>query len=99
MFRHNFDTESFEVLRKGAELLDGICLYDKPTTQCDRDHMYRRVDGLCNNVYNRRWGGTYEPFQRFIPADYGDGTNLQECTMYSETCPPFRRIAAASLIR
>lgn len=78
MFRHNFDTESFEVLRKGAELLDGICLYDKPTTQCDRDHMYRRVDGLCNNVYNRRWGGTYEPFQRFIPADYGDGTNLQE---------------------
>uniref|UniRef100_A0A914CGT1 Peroxidase n=1 Tax=Acrobeloides nanus TaxID=290746 RepID=A0A914CGT1_9BILA len=33
---------------------------------------YRRVDGLCNNVKNPNWGANYAPFQRFIPADYGD---------------------------
>ena len=47
--------------------------------KCDSQHsddMFRRIDGVCNNVAhheNRHWGATGTPFNRLAPVAYADG--------------------------
>lgn len=35
--------------------------------------LYRTGDGTCNNIKHPEWGASFRPFQRFLPAEYGDG--------------------------
>ena len=42
---------------------------------CDASYKYRSVDGSCNNLRKPILGRSMIPFNRLLPAVYGDGTS------------------------
>ena len=43
------------------------------TAICDPSSDFRQFSGCCNNVANRKFGSTLQPFNRALPNAYQDG--------------------------
>lgn len=39
---------------------------------CDKNAVYRSINGSCNNLENPLWGSVDTPYVRLGPAAYGD---------------------------
>jgi len=55
-------------------LFDDCPLRPEPAEPCPAfSTLFRTGDGSCNNRLHAYWGASFRPYQRFLPADYGDG--------------------------
>jgi len=44
-----------------------------PEVTCDRNAIYRTINGECNNLRNPLWGSSDTPYIRLLEAAYNDG--------------------------
>lgn len=81
----NFSNVFYSLGLKTDEIVFGIPKSDLVGTALERicppnpiaecvPGRYRTYSGFCNNVNNPLWGASFEPMQRFIAADYADGS-------------------------
>ncbi|KAK3867852.1 hypothetical protein Pcinc_026722, partial [Petrolisthes cinctipes] len=55
---------------------------------------YRRIDGLCNNLYSPTWGATRAVFTRFLPPDYIDGVSAPRLALDGSPLPNARLVSS-----
>jgi len=84
-------------LKGTVEDKEGVC---HRNVKCKIDSKYRSYDGTCNNLKDTLLGSVYTPYQRLIPAVYGDGESLprgvkeySEKTGYVSGLPSPRKIS------
>ncbi|XP_046632725.1 peroxidase-like isoform X2 [Daphnia pulicaria] len=56
--------------------------------------LYRTGDGTCNNAEHPEWGASFRPFQRFLPAEYGDGVEAFRRSVQGGALPTARTVSA-----
>lgn len=56
--------------------------------------LYRTGDGSCNNLKHPEWGASFRPFQRFLPAEYGDGVESFRQSVLGGPLPSARTVSA-----
>ena len=65
----------------------------KQDIMCDYTSKYRTADGSCNNLQNPIWGKSFTPFNRLLPAMYGDGIDSPRRAMSGLPLPNTRVIS------
>ncbi|CAL4099441.1 unnamed protein product [Meganyctiphanes norvegica] len=56
-----------------SSLASSRCGVDFDEVKCNPYDEYRTIDGTCNNLQHTKWGSAPQPFERYLPAEYGDG--------------------------
>ena len=76
---HSFTVDDFlnevqEGCKIGKNVFDGgLVGKDAICNSTSDDDLYRRIDGVCNNLANKHFGATGIAMRRIVPADYADG--------------------------
>ena len=61
--------------------------------QCNPNAPFRTINGTCNNLRNPSFGAASTPFNRLLPADYGDGISTLRQAVNGQELPNARDVS------
>ncbi|CAG2233142.1 PXDN [Mytilus edulis] len=68
------DLQGLGMSQRFATAIDSNCALKN--IMCNPADIYRKPNGVCNNLKNPMWGSSITAQPRFIPPHYGDGKNI-----------------------
>ena len=107
----NFELRSFDNIgmykknhKRSLDTLKIAAAYSQKTScpfnnniVCNRASKYRSFDGTCNNLNYPLYGSINTPYQRFLPAEYADGTDLPRAKSVNGNPLPSPRVLSTTL--
>jgi len=92
-FRDDHENKISKISLRNTRMYEH-CPKRRQSDECSStSKIYREADGTCNNLKHPAWGSSFQPFARYLAAEYDDGVSTIRKSVSGNNLPSPRKIS------